>query len=67
MQGWLWILLLLVFLLKQRIYTFQRKGVINYNADGLLWIKGSGLRFQSPYTVSMLGCSSGTELKAKEF
>ena len=27
---------------------------MNYNADGLLWIKGSGLRFQSPSTVSMV-------------
>ena len=52
-QGWLWILLL-VFLLKWRIHTVQRKSVINYSADGLLWIKGSGFCYQSPYTVSMV-------------
>ena len=40
-------------LLKQQSHTVQRKGVINYNADGLLWIKGSGLCFQSAYTVSL--------------
>ena len=52
-QGLLWILLLLVFLLKWRSHTVQRKGVINYNADSSLWIKGSSLCFQSPYTVSL--------------
>ena len=43
----------LVFLLKQQSHTVQRKGVISYNADGSLWIKGSGLCFQSAYTVSL--------------
>ena len=38
---------------KQQSHTVQRKGVINYNADRSLWIKGSGLCFQSPYTVSL--------------
>ena len=31
----------------------SKEGVINYNADVSLWIKGSSLCFQSPYTVSL--------------
>ena len=34
------------FFLKQQIHTFQRKRVLNYKADGSLWIKGSGHCYQ---------------------
>ena len=47
-QGWLWIF----FFLKRQIYIVQRKSDINYNSDGLLWIKAWSL-FPIPFIVSM--------------
>ena len=40
----------------RKTQTVQRKGVINYNADGSLYIKGSGTDFQSRvrYILSMV-------------